>query len=50
MGNFFEDLAHSVLESTLTAEEQNALKVRSHRASAYSLTYQHVVTGEVSQT
>lgn len=29
MGNFFEDLAHSVLQSTLTAEEQTALKVRS---------------------
>jgi hypothetical protein len=28
MGNFFEDLVHSVIESALTEEEQTALKVR----------------------
>ena len=41
MGNFFEDLVHSVLESTLNADEQTALKVRSWRACSYSPAHRH---------
>ncbi|KAF8837978.1 HET-domain-containing protein [Paxillus ammoniavirescens] len=31
MGNFFEDLIHSVLESTLTEDEQAAIKAKFHK-------------------
>ncbi|KAF8124128.1 hypothetical protein EV363DRAFT_716452 [Boletus edulis] len=31
MGNFFEDLVHTVMESTLTEEEQDALKAKFHK-------------------
>ncbi|KAN0101283.1 hypothetical protein V8E55_001267 [Tylopilus felleus] len=31
MGNFFEDLAHTILESTLAEDEQTALKAKFHK-------------------
>ncbi|KAG9310491.1 hypothetical protein JVU11DRAFT_9635 [Chiua virens] len=31
MGNFFEDLVHTVMESTLTEEEQTAVKAKFHK-------------------
>ena len=53
MGNFFEDLVHSVLESTLTEDEQTALKVCYVGMHEHALVYYssgHGNVGQVPQT